>query len=240
MDGGAWWATVHGVTKSQTQLSYFTFTFYSHALEKEIATHSSVLALRIPGTGEPVGLPSVGLHRVGHHWSDSSSSRILCQSTLYTCQRLFDLLWKYSDKNYCLGNPTLYCCCSCLIRYNPMDCTLATLPSPSPRVCSTHVHWVADAIQPFHPLSSPSPPAFNLSQHQGLFQWVASLHQEAKVLLCYVASVMSNSATPQTAAHQASLSLGFSRQEHWSGLPFPSPMQESEKWKWSRSVVSNS
>ena len=60
MDGGAWWATVHGVTKSQTQLSYFTFTFYSHALEKEIATHSSVLALRVPGTGEPGGLPSVG------------------------------------------------------------------------------------------------------------------------------------------------------------------------------------
>ena len=66
MDGGAWWATVHGVAESRTQLSDFTFTFHSYALEKEMATHSSVLALRIPGTGEPGGLPSLGSHRVGH------------------------------------------------------------------------------------------------------------------------------------------------------------------------------
>ena len=64
MDGGAWWAAVHGVTKSWTRLSDFTFHF--HALEKEMATHSSVLAWRIPGMGEPVGLPSMGSHRVGH------------------------------------------------------------------------------------------------------------------------------------------------------------------------------
>ena len=57
---------VHGVTKSQTQLSYFTFTFHFPALEKEMATHSSVLAWRIPGSGEPGGLPSMGLHRVVH------------------------------------------------------------------------------------------------------------------------------------------------------------------------------
>ena len=66
MDGGAWCATVHGVTKSQTQLSDYTFTFHFHALEKEMATHSSVLASRIPETGEPGGLPSMGSHRVGH------------------------------------------------------------------------------------------------------------------------------------------------------------------------------
>ena len=66
MDGGAWRATVHGVAKSQTQLSDFTFTFHFPALEKEMATHSSVLAWRIPGTGEPGGLPSMGSHRVGH------------------------------------------------------------------------------------------------------------------------------------------------------------------------------
>ena len=66
MDRGAWWATVHGVTKSWTQLSDFTFTFHYHALEKEMATDSSVLAWRIPGMGEPPGLPSVGSHRVGH------------------------------------------------------------------------------------------------------------------------------------------------------------------------------
>ena len=63
MDGGAWWAAVHGVAKSQTRLSDFTFTFHFHALEREMATHSSVLAWRIPGTGEPGGLPSMGSHR---------------------------------------------------------------------------------------------------------------------------------------------------------------------------------
>ena len=66
IDGGAWWAEVHGVTKSQTQLSDFTFTFHFHALEKEMETHSSVHAWRIPGTGKPGGLPSMGSHRVRH------------------------------------------------------------------------------------------------------------------------------------------------------------------------------
>ena len=65
-DRGAWWAAVHGVVKSQTGLSNFTFTFHFHALEKEMATHSSVLAWRIPGMGEPGGLLSMGSHRVGH------------------------------------------------------------------------------------------------------------------------------------------------------------------------------
>ena len=66
MDGGAWWAAVHGVAKSQTRLSDFTFTFHFHALEEEMATHSSVLAWRIPGTAGPDGLPSMGSHRVRH------------------------------------------------------------------------------------------------------------------------------------------------------------------------------
>ena len=70
MDGGAWWAAVHGVAEGWTRLSDFTFTFHFHALEKEMATCSSVLAWRIPGTGEPGGLPSMGSHRVGHDWSD--------------------------------------------------------------------------------------------------------------------------------------------------------------------------
>ena len=67
MDGGAWQAAVHGVTKSQTLLSALTFTFHFHALEKEMETHSSVLAWKIPGTGEPGGLPSMGSHRVEHN-----------------------------------------------------------------------------------------------------------------------------------------------------------------------------
>ena len=74
MEGGAWWAVVHGVTKSQTQLSDFTFTFHFPALEKEMATHSSVLAWRIPGMEEPDGLPSMGSHRVRHDWSDLAAA----------------------------------------------------------------------------------------------------------------------------------------------------------------------
>ena len=70
VDGGSWSAAVHGVVKSRTRLGDFTFPFHFHALEKEMAAHSSVLAWRIPGTGEPGGLPSMGSHRVGHDWSD--------------------------------------------------------------------------------------------------------------------------------------------------------------------------
>ena len=74
MDRGAWWAGVHGVVKSRTRLSDFTFTFHFHALEKEMATHSSVLAWRIPGKAEPSGLPSMGSHRVRHDWSDLAAA----------------------------------------------------------------------------------------------------------------------------------------------------------------------
>ena len=70
----AWWAAVHGVAESQTRLSDFTLTFHFHALEKEMASHSSVLAWRIPGTGEPGGLPSMGMHRVGHDWRDLAAA----------------------------------------------------------------------------------------------------------------------------------------------------------------------
>ena len=82
MDGGAWKAAVHGVDRSRTQLSDFTFTFHFHALEKEMATRSSILAWRIPGMGEPCGLPSVGSHRVGHNWSDLAAAVVM-----YRCER---------------------------------------------------------------------------------------------------------------------------------------------------------
>ena len=72
MDRGVWWAAVHGVAGSQTRLRDFTFHF--HTLEREMATHSSVLAWRIPGTGEPGGLPSMGLHRVGHDWRNLAAA----------------------------------------------------------------------------------------------------------------------------------------------------------------------
>ena len=74
MDRGAWWTAVHGVARSRTWLRDFTFTFHFHALEKEMAAHSSVLAWRIPGMGVPGGLPSMRSHRVGHDWSDLAAA----------------------------------------------------------------------------------------------------------------------------------------------------------------------
>ena len=82
MDGGAWCAAVHGVTRSRTWLSDFTFTFHFHAL-KEMATHSSILAWRIPRKGEPGGLPSMGSHRVGHDWSDLAAAAATAATPWY-------------------------------------------------------------------------------------------------------------------------------------------------------------
>ena len=102
---------VHGVAKSRTQLSDFTFTFHFHSLEKEMATHSSVLAWRIPGTGEPGGLPSMGSHRVGHDWSDLAAkcdfvfpwSLITLSSFSYTYWLFIHLLW-----SVCSNTLTIY------------------------------------------------------------------------------------------------------------------------------------
>ena len=86
MDRGAWWAAVHGVTKSGARLSDFTFTFHFQALEKEMATYSSVLAWRIPGTGEPGGLPSMESHRVGHDCSDLAAAAAELRSLFYVAE----------------------------------------------------------------------------------------------------------------------------------------------------------
>ena len=92
MDGGAWWAAVHGVAKSRTRLSDFPFTFPFHALEKEMATHTSVLAWRIPGTGEPDGLPSMGSHRVGYDWSDLAvAAAVSMEMEISSCNLCIDL-----------------------------------------------------------------------------------------------------------------------------------------------------
>ena len=128
-----------------------------------MATHSSILAKRIPWTEEPGMLQSILSQSIWHDWSDLACMHI----------------YVFRDKNQ-FSSVTQ----SCLTLCNPMDCGIPGLPvhCQLPEFTQTHVHWISDAIQPFHPLSSPSPPAFNLSQHQGLFQWVSSLHQVAKVL----------------------------------------------------------
>ena len=102
MDRGAWWAAVHGVAKSRTRLRNFTFTFHFHALEKAMATHSSVLAWRIPGTGEPGGLPSTGSHRVGHNWSNLAAAVVVLfiRTILHSwknsfCLSLKNLHWSF-------------------------------------------------------------------------------------------------------------------------------------------------
>ena len=249
-----------------------------------MATHSSVLAWRIPGTGEPAALPSLGSHRVGHDWSDLAAATcfsingmelivtptyetvlwlneiILIQhfgqkcilnniaiglwyhaadgividmtsrqnqtsclqvdgrlwhvnprkemSTIWKTERrrrysayvdlnLFVLYqkgeifflakeggWKERDGCRMLCKQFSSVAQLCLILCNPMDCSTPGFPvhHQLPKLAQTHDHWVGDTIQPTHPLTSPSPPTFNLSHHQGLFQWVSSLHQVAKVL----------------------------------------------------------
>ena len=122
-------------------------------LEKGMAIHSIILAWRIPCTEGPGRLQFMGSQRLGHNWVTKS---VQFSSVSQSC-------------------PTLC---------NPVGCSTPGLPvhHQLPEFTQTHVRWVSDAIQPSHPLSSPSPPAFNLSQSQGLFQWVSSSHQVAKVL----------------------------------------------------------
>ena len=187
MGGGAWWAAVHGIARNQTRLSDFTFTFYFHALEKEMATHSSVLAWRIPGMGEPGGLPSVGLHRVGCDWSDLAAAWF----HLYEGRRNKFLLCYNTRKSHtsfrelvCFHLQIRSVAQSCLTLCHPMNRSTPGLPvhHQLPEFTETHVHRVSDAIQPSHSLWSPSPLAPNPSQHQSLFQWVNSSHEVAKVL----------------------------------------------------------
>ena len=93
-DEGAWWAAVYGVAQSRTWLSDFTFTFHFRVLEKEMATHSSILAWRIPGMAEPGGLPSMGFHRVGQDWSDLAAAVAVFTVTLWSCISISAWSWR--------------------------------------------------------------------------------------------------------------------------------------------------
>ena len=157
-------------SSSRTRLSDFTFTFHFHALEKEMAIHSSALAWRIPGMGEPGGLPSMGSHRVRHNWNDLAAVAA-AKSPLF-----YEQDWR------CLQFSSVAQSCPTLC--DPMNRSTPGLPvhHQLPEFTQTHVHRVIDAIQPSHPPLSPSPPAPNPSQHQSLFQWVNSSHEVAKVL----------------------------------------------------------
>ena len=119
MDGGAWWAAVHGVAVSRTRLSDFTFTLIFHALEKEMATHSSGLAWRIPGTGEPDGLPCMGSHRVGHDWSDLAAAAAAAVLNIFT-------LYGSSPSTYLFYNCKFVYLFTTFIQF-----TLALLPTVS-------------------------------------------------------------------------------------------------------------
>ena len=124
MDRGACWAAVHGMAKSRTWLNDFTFTFHFHAFEEEMATHSSVLAWRIPGMGEPGALPSMGSHRVGHDWSDLATAAAAAASWGSVCSLYITWGWR------CPPLHLLTPACSCVLPMSPCPQITGT-PVPS-------------------------------------------------------------------------------------------------------------
>ena len=151
-------------------------------LEKEMATHSSILAWKIPWTEEPGGL-----QRVEHNRATSLSHTCAHTHQPIAFKNLNGIPFiVLCDLKFSFNN-SLSVQFSCSVMSNSLQPhglqhTRPPCPLPTSGFYLTHVHWVSDAIQPSHPLSSPSPPALNLSQHQGFFQWVSSSHQVAKVL----------------------------------------------------------
>ena len=134
-------------------------------------------------TGRPGVLQSMGSQRDGHDWETEvywTAAIQFCLGFFFFNASIFDSLKYYHLSLVQLSSVAQ----SCPTLRDPMDCSTPGLPvhRQLPEFTKTHVHWVSDTIQPSHPLSSPFPPAFNLSQHQGLFQWVSSSHQVAKVL----------------------------------------------------------
>ena len=155
-----------------------------------MATHSSVLAWRNPGTGEPGGVLSMGSHRVGYDWSNLAAVFLKRWEYRTTLPASWGICMQFKkqqlepDMEQCSVQFSSVQSLSRVRLCDPMNHSTPGLPvhHQLPEFTQTHVHWVSDAIQPSHPLSSPSPPAPNPSQHQSLLQWVNSSHEVAKVL----------------------------------------------------------
>ena len=179
MEGGAWWAAVHGVAKSRTRQSNFTFTFPFHSLEKEMAPHSSVLAWRTQGRGSMVGAAyGVAQSRTRLKRFSSSSIRagagiskgrgVQHRGTHVHLWLIHVDVWQKPSQSDQIRSVAQSCPTLC----DPMNRSSPGLPvhHQLPEFTQTHVHRVSDAIQPSHPRLSPSPPAPNPSQQQSLFQ----------------------------------------------------------------------
>ena len=159
-----------------------------YKLEKEVATHSSI-AWKIPWMEEPGRLQFMGSQRVGHNWATSLSYINMTQAVSRIYKELVPIRKRDTTQllNYAKDlNTSQFSSVtqSCPTLCNPIDCSTPGFPvrHKHPELIQTHIHQVSDAIQPSHPLWSPSPPAFSLFQHQGLFQWVSSSYQVVKVL----------------------------------------------------------
>ena len=166
-DGGAWWAAVYGVAQSRTQLKRLSSSKYKSSGQE-------------------------GTVRTGRRTTDWFQIKTGVHQGCISLPCFFNLYAEYIMRNAGLDEAQAgikiqfsSVTQSCLTLCIPMDCSMPGLPvhHQVPDFAQTHVHWVNDAIQPSHPLSSPSPPAPKPSQHQGLFQWVSPLHQVPKVLL---------------------------------------------------------
>ena len=212
MDRGAWWAAVHGVAKSRIRLSDFTFTFHFQALEKEMATHSSILAWRIPGMGAPGGLPSMRSHRVRHDWSELTAAAaglthdlnlvLLFHSRLFS-QTLHLLPRKTNQipKNPSFVKGKSYLCFYKKQSYKNMKRHKLRWS------CIKHFHF-------FFLGERSNMETFLAISFSNAWNWKVKVKSLSRIRLL---------ATPWTAAYQAPPSMGFSRQKYWSGVPFPSP-----------------
>ena len=176
MDRGAWWAAAHGVAKSRTRLSDFTFTVHFHALEKEMATHSSVLAWRIPGTGESGGLLSMGSHRVGHDWSNlavvlkrqalsPTSTTLLCSNKIKTQDfsrwTFFFYCLKTRQNKWILNLTQISFCSSFKVKpWNWTSTSYIKSPAANPEGCCTLMH--PTVVSPPKSCSTLTPPALSL------------------------------------------------------------------------------